>query len=270
MIDYHVHTHHSVDAEDRLTTMIETAISLGVREIGLADHLDFDPRDQGYGALSGPSYLREGRAHALKRWGTIVVRVGVEVGEPQSHKPQVEAFLNQAPVDFVLGGLHWVGDHLVGTEEFFAAYPDPMGAYLREVRNMVDAGDFDALAHLDFPTRYMIAWGQTWDPRGDRSLVMEILDLILQKDMALEVNTAGFRRGLGRPHPPAEVLKWYRDMGGHLLTVGSDAHRKADLLSGVKESLIMLAEIGFDSLTGYAARQPYSITLSDLLKPEGA
>ncbi len=270
MIDYHLHTHHSVDAVTTMESAVATALVKGAREVGLADHLEFDPRDRGYRALDGSSYLNEGRNLARRLKEQLTVRVGVEAGEPHLHRDDLQAFTDRYQVDFVLGAIHWVGDHLVGTEGFFREHSQPMRPYLESVREMVLGGDLDVLAHLDFPARYMIEGGQKWDPIKDRDLVEEILRLILERDISLEVNSAGYRRGLGRPQPPVEVLRWYRDMGGEMITVGSDAHRDQDVLSGVEASLEILDQLGYRTLTGFCHREPYSVSMSDLTGPGGA
>ncbi len=264
MVDFHVHSDHSVDAQGSLADLCQHAVSLGLGEIGFADHLDFNPSDSGYGALDPARYAAD-ISRCQQQWeGDLVIRAGVEIGEPHLYQEEVREWLSRHPLDFVIGGVHWVGDSLVGTEQFFACHPDPMLSYLREVRAMVESGaGFHILAHLDFPSRYMGS-GWTWDPQVHRNLVEEILEIIIDRKIALEVNTAGYRRGLGRPHPPAVVLGWYRAMGGQLVTLGSDSHRPDDLASGIDEAGGLLLDLGFDQVAGFREGRPYFVPIGSL------
>lgn len=260
MLDYHIHSDHSVDAIDSMATMVRRGHQLGLREMGFSDHLDMNPADQGYGALDLKRCLAEARALAACSPGPVI-RAGVEVGEPHRYPQQVAQQLAGSAVDFVIGGVHWVDDYQVGSDSYFARYADPVDAYLREVLEMAETGDLDIVAHLDFPTRYMASWGEYWDPETSRSLLEAVLDTIIGRNLALEVNTASYRRGLDRPHPPGTVLAWYRDRGGTALTMGSDAHSARVLGSGLPEALDLLLELGFESVCGYRDRRCYPLPL---------
>lgn len=261
MFDYHVHSTHSIDAQDSMARLIERAGQIGLAEIGFADHLDLNPADSGCGYLDLERSFSD--IEALKSGAQrIVVRAGLEVGEPHLYQKEMKALLDGWPFDFIIGAIHWVGDDLVGTDAYFGRHADPVRAYLEAVRAMVEEDGFDVVAHLDFPTRYMAQWGEYWDPATSRDLVEDILQAIIDRGMALEVNTASYRRGLDRPHPPSEVLTWYLDMGGKLLTLGSDAHSASVLGSGVPEAAGVLRQLGFEEVTGYAARKPYSLPLN--------
>ena len=41
----------------------------------------------------------------------------------------------------------------------------------------------------------------------------------------IELNTGGFKYGLGHPNPCEDIIKRYKELGGEIITLGSDAHK---------------------------------------------
>lgn len=105
---------------------------------------------------------------------------------------------------------------------------------------------YDVLGHLDLVRRY--------DPYGDypfervRDVVAEILRRVVADGKGIEVNTSGIRYGLGEFQPARAVLELYRDLGGRVVTVGSDSHRPEHLGSYLRLALRELAELGFEGV----------------------
>ena len=57
------------------------------------------------------------------------------------------------------------------------------------------------------------------------------------------------------------VLNIYKEVGGELITVGSDAHRTENVGRGVPEAYALLAQAGFRYVTLYEKRQPRPVRL---------
>ena len=85
-------------------------------------------------------------------------------------------------------------------------------------------GGFDTLAHMTYPLRYIIGKYQIpVDMKPYEEVIREILKTVADKNLALEINTAGLRREIGQTSPTLEYVKLFRELGGELLTFGSDA-----------------------------------------------
>jgi histidinol-phosphatase (PHP family) len=76
-------------------------------------------------------------------------------------------------------------------------------------------------------------------------LYKNLFGILIRRGIALEVNTSGLRKKINRPSPTYELLKLYKETGGELVTVGSDAHNTSDIYSGIPHICERLAAIGF-------------------------
>ena len=83
-----------------------------------------------------------------------------------------------------------------------------------------------------------------------------MLKALIEKHKSLEVNTSGLRQKLGKTMPDSPILSRYFELGGKLITIGSDAHRWADVGGGVEQGLSMLQKIGFHHFTIYVHHEP--------------
>lgn len=107
--------------------------------------------------------------------------------------------------------------------------------------------DYSVLGHLDLIRRYDPFARETGPyPFGRvRDLVAEILRRVVEDGKGIEVNTSGIRYGLGDFQPAREVLELYRDLGGTVVTVGSDSHRPEHLGSYLRRAYRELEGLGF-------------------------
>ncbi|MEG2039367.1 MAG: hypothetical protein RRZ73_06540 [Oscillospiraceae bacterium] len=82
------------------------------------------------------------------------------------------------------------------------------------------------------------------------------MKLMIQKGIALEINTSGYRQAYGKPMPAMEHLTLYKDLGGELITIGADSHRIQDIAEGVTNGLELAQQAGFNYITYYKNRKP--------------
>jgi histidinol-phosphatase (PHP family) len=119
---------------------------------------------------------------------------------------------------------------------------------------------FCTLAHITYPYRYFKFGGRehllALEETG-RELFEDILKTVIDKGISLEVNTSGLRQGLGQTLPNTDLIKFYKELGGELITVGSDAHHARDLGADIKETAELLKSLGFKYITRYKDRKPY-------------
>ena len=118
--------------------------------------------------------------------------------------------------------------------------------------------DYDALGHIIYPLRYMcMRDGQTVSLDRYWEQIREILRAVVQTGHAMELNTYNGRTVADW----LPVLNIYKEVGGELITVGSDAHRTENVGRGVPEAYALLAQAGFRYVTLYEKRQPRPVRL---------
>ncbi len=253
LADYHVHSRFSIDSSEDIETYCRRAIRLGLKEITFTEHYDLHPDEPGRGYLNWERYNRA--VHLCRdKYGTqLKINLGLELGEPHQYQAALRLFLQDKSVDFLLGSVHWVDGWAL--HENYCDHHDAKEAYeryLQEVLATVSAGGFHVLGHLDLLKRYGKKYG-CLHPAQYRELILTILQVAVEKQIGLEVNTSGWRQGLGEPLPSLEIIRWYQSLGGRIITIGSDAHRVAHLGMDIHRAQSILLELGFDRIAVFSA-----------------
>jgi len=261
--DYHLHTHFSVDSQMTLDQLCDSALALGIAEVCPTEHADFVPEDEGFGF-----YDPDGHLAALDRVrerydGRLTVRAGVEIGEAHRYPEHVAPLTGRYPFDFVIGSLHWVGPECVMTPEYFDGKTSEQayGAYFDELLALVRSGDFDVVGHLDVPKRYAADEPGGFNAECHEERIRAVLRTCVERGIGIEINTGTARRPVGVPSPGIEVLRWYRELGGEILTVGSDGHRPQHVGYRLDHALELASAAGFSHLTAFEAREPRFIPI---------
>ncbi len=254
--DSHVHTKYSFDgAKDgrgEVDTIVSAAIERGIDEISFCDHYDIDDMIEGiYPPLEADSVRADVLAAKEKFDGKIHINYGVELGQPHVYPNEARAFIEKYNFDFVIGSLH----NLRGYPDYYFLKfehmcPEQieyiMSRTLTELDEIIDFGNFSTLAHITYIQRYLSASGMPFDFHKYADRFERIFKKLISKNIALEVNTSGLRRG-DITMPGREPLALYRECGGELITIGSDAHSADDIGKGIEETADMLRELGFKS-----------------------
>lgn len=260
MKDYHVHSNFSDDCNQHpLIHACENAIKTDVEEIAFTEHVDIDyPNDKGDFQLDYQSYSQEiEKARSL--FPNLVILKGLELGMQADIAHKMEEYLSRHSFDFILGSIH-TADGLELHSGDFTARKDQLSAikrYFEVMYECVSAFDnFHILAHFDLIRRYgnyssMIA---SYSPFYD--LIDEIYKIIIAKGIGLEINTSGWRYGVNTFLPGKELLKRYRNLGGEIITFGSDAHRPEHLSYRFKEAYEMAKDVGFKYYSYYRLGKP--------------
>ncbi len=179
----------------------------------------------------------------------------------------VEALRQLGDLDFVIGSMH----QLPGWDDFaFLDYSKVDAAALfhenlQEIARLARTDTYDVLGHITYALRYMAAAGVQLELAPYREELAEIFRIVIAKDKGIEINTSGLRQAYGDCFPNLECLKLYRELGGKILTIGSDAHTNADLGKGIARGLEIAREAGFTEITYFEKHEPQFIRLADLL-----
>ena len=120
---------------------------------------------------------------------------------------------------------------------------------------------FDSYGHLDYVVRYGPARNLNYSYEAYQDLIDPILKTLIEKGKGLECNTGGLRYGLGHPNPCEDILRRYRQLGGEILTIGSDAHSPEQVGYGFQTASRLLAACGFRYYTVFHRRKPEFLPL---------
>ena len=256
MFDFHMHSRLSFDSDGDACEMVAAARTRGLREICFTDHYDLHERaDEEPDIFTVEQYRA---AYAGLDPSGLDVRFGVECGLTLGNRAQLEALLSSHRFDFVIGSVHF-------TDGYDIYYPDFWngktldGAFRRYLEHTLDClrlhENFDVLGHLNYICKCPPNVARTPLRYADYADVTdEILRILVRRDKGLEVNTSGID-SVGVPLPDAAFLRRFRELGGEVVTVGSDAHGPDRVGAHVDEALALIREI-FGCVYTFADRKP--------------
>lgn len=261
--DQHLHCHFSGDSDTPPEKQIEKALSLGMTHICFTDHHDHDVISDIDFSLDFAPYFSTINSLREKYSDKLNICCGVELGLQPHLKDYCEELVKKYPFDFVIGSVHFVDGLDPYYDEYFSTHPD--NAYERYFETVYDAAKnqscFDSLGHLDYIVRYGSRHGLDYSYKKYADLLDPILKVIIEKGIALECNTGGLSRGLSEPNPCRDILLRYREMGGELITLGSDAHSPETLGYAFDECGKLLKECGFKYYALYNDRKAQLLPL---------
>lgn len=275
--DYHVHTEYSDDSLYPMEEVVKDAIRLGLDEICFTDHVDYgikpdwdgpepivwrrggsgEPDKIPLANVDYPRYEAEIRKLQEKYRGQITLRMGLEFGMQVHTIPLYEKLFARYPFDFILLSVHqvedkefWNQDFQRGRtrEEFNRRYYEELLALVRRYRH------YSVLAHPDLIARYDSAG--PWPFEKLRPILTEILKTVIADGKGIEVNTSCHRYGLRDLTPSRDILRLYRELGGTVLTIGSDSHKKEHLGAFIRETMDELKEMGFEQFCTFEGMKP--------------
>jgi histidinol-phosphatase (PHP family) len=241
--------------------LCRAAFEAGLSAVAMTEHYDYAQRGgtEHYTARA-QQRVRE-VAEAKERWaGKLEVLCGIELGQPHLDPAVSRQFANSGQFDVVISSLHDLRlgrdlyrDFAYATaEECDAVYK----AFFNEARELVRNCDVDVFGHYDYPLRLMDKAGVAPNMERWKEHMLPFLKDLAQSGIALELNTVGLRRWMGRPAGEGWILQAFRAFGGSRISIGSDAHHTYHVGAGVRETCAILRENGFDSVTIYRQRKP--------------
>lgn len=234
--DQHTHCNFSTDSEATPEFMIQGAIEKGLTHLCLTDHMDLDypgtTKEEPLFEFSAPDYFAALSPLKEQVRDRLCLGIGIELGLRPGRDDlnrTMHRLLANHPFDFVLGSIHLLEDEDPYYESYWQGrtakdilikYFNAMLTCLKEYNN------FDSLGHLDYLIRYIPSFcgEKDYTYKEYAEVLDEIFKFLIDKKKALEINTAGLIKGLPYFHPKLEVLKRYLELGGELITIGSDAH----------------------------------------------
>ncbi len=261
--DYHMHSCFSPDSRATMSTMCAAAVAKRIPEIGFAEHYDLHPDENPRDWLNLDAWAAELERCRSEYAGRLIVRAGIEVGEAHLFATEVRTMMKRYAFDYAIGSLHWVGRSSVLSPAYFKFPPDEAyGRYFRELERMTRTGGFEILGHLDVPIRAACEVYGGYDPGRYEHLIRPVLSNCINGGISIEINTGSLRRKAGVLTPGLAILRWYAEMGGEHLTLGSDAHLPGHVGADLDVALTAARTAGLKYLTMYENRRARMIPLA--------
>lgn len=262
MIDYHVHTSLCNHAVGTMEQYVQSALAQGLTTICFLDHLTFQEagRRNAMFLREVPMYVDVARRLARQYRNQIVVRVGLEVDFSPRHVDQCLDVLNTLSLDVVGASVHFLdGYDVVSRHSAWARgeinpdqiYPE----YIRALERMLDFDYFDVVCHLDLPKKY-----NQQPPPAAIDGFLNVLEKIRRKDLAVELNTSGYRCAVAEAFPSALLLQRCAQLGIPVVT-GSDAHAPELVGRDFDRARDLLITAGYRHVTGFSNRKRETVAL---------
>ncbi len=256
MFDFHIHTTVSFDGHDSALAMAQVAKAAGLREICFTDHIDEDPK----GVITHQCFDLAAYSAAYDGLEVpgLTIRKGLEFGMLPGNQATLQRYLAARDFDFVLGSVHYAA----GLDVYYAPYWENRtlfegeGQYLADTLQMVREHDgYDVLAHLTYISKAHCHPAHTpVEYNRHREIVDEILKILVARGKGMEINTSGVDR-CGDFLPPEVYLRRFKELGGEIVTVGSDAHTASRVGQYTDRACAILKDI-FGYVCTFEGRKP--------------
>lgn len=263
--DFHLHSRFSGDSSEEPENIVKRAIELGMKSFCITDHQDLDypfipgVTIQPIFEVDPEEYFKVWQNLKDKYSSQIEIMIGLEAGiEPHTYEDQLER-TKPVPFDFIINSCHVVTRKLCYFPDFFAEYGTQEGVrkYLECVYyNITHFTNYSVIGHIDFLLRFAPE-KEKYRPEDNLDITEKILKKCIYDGKGIEVNTAGYRKGLNGPNPGRIILDQYKKLGGDVITIGSDAHISNDIGSNFDETGKLLKDIGFKYYCTFKERKPY-------------
>ncbi len=270
LADYHVHTAYSDDSVYPMEDVVKDAIQKGITELCFTDHVDYGIKEdwdsgkkilyrdgEPFANVDYPNYVEQIHKLQQKYQDQITLKTGLEFGVQMHTIPQYEALYQRYPFDFIILSVHQVEDLEFWTQDFQRGrtQKEYNERYYEEMLQLVyHFPHYSVLGHMDLITRYDEAGIYPFE--HIRPYLEKILKKVIEDGKGIEVNTSSHRYGLADSTPSKEILRLYHELGGEILTIGSDSHKPEHLGTYIEEAKTLLKNIGFRRFCTFERMKP--------------
>lgn len=264
LTDCHLHSFISFDSDCPIENIIQSAIKLELNSICFTEHYDLDfPEEYNMNfSFDIDKYFHTINALKNKYFKDIELLAGIELGLMPHLNNSINNLIGDYKFDYIIGSTHVIDNKDPYYPEYWAN-KDVKEAFITyfktSLNNINNIHNFDAFGHLDYISRYDET--KSYNALDYKEYIDEILKLLIEKDKALEINSAGLKKNLHTTNPDLYVIKRYKELGGHLITIGSDSHDSQYIAYGFDKVRDILINAGFKHYNIYKNRKAYEISL---------
>ena len=283
--DIHTHSSYSTDSTAPLREMVEGAVTAGLDILCVTEHMDafhhiYESRTApgfeypgisreelaGMFVCDTPSFIQEMLALRDEYSPRLRLLIGMELGLQPGLGEHYAGYVASWPFDMLIGSCHEADKIDPYYSLFFSRFDhagEAIALYLSQMLESITncSGSFDTLGHMDYALRYHRPPGYVFRYEDHSDILEEILSLIIKNDKAIELNTGSFKYFEGEHFPMESILRRYREKGGRLVTIGSDAHAPGDLARSFDTASRLLTDWGFSEYTVFEKRVPRLLPL---------
>ena len=266
--DSHIHTNYSADVPaDRplsVDDICRAAIDAGLSYIAFTDH--YEPEEEKRGVVSPfpfPEMVRDVLAAKETYRGQLQVALGIEYGQPYLYPDEILPTVSAHPYDVILGSVHYIPGQPGYISRDWRALDKHQrdvifDEYLETYDRLVHTDHIDVVTHPTYPLRYLLRQDIPFDMRDWEERMRVMFRVLVERGIGLEFNASPMRvPNQGIPDHTVETLfRWYRDVGGEIVTFASDAHFTSHVGAYCDRTMRILRELGFRYIAVYENRIP--------------
>lgn len=268
LVDCHTHSNNSPDGNDSVNMLCSFAADNKMAVLTITDHCEAN------------AYYKDGYDKTIVKSaddiemaksefdGRLKVLTGIELGQPLQDISAAEKAIAAANFDYIIGSLH----NLDGREDFY--YMDYqhediyllLDQYYDELLQMTKWNQFDVLGHITYPLRYICGdYGIEVDMQRYDDIISEIFRVLISNGKGIEINTSGLRQKIGKTLPDLKYVKLFRQIGGEIITLGSDSHKAEDIGSNIRDGAIIAKQAGFEHICIFENRKPIMLPIDNMI-----
>lgn len=268
LIDYHLHTTFSPDAEGASDEIVKQAIKRGIKEICFTDHWDQGGEEEKFKTYHYAAERQMWQSLRAKYGHQINIKLGIEIGYVREREREIKEFLAAHDFDFVIGSVHHLGKSLISDynrDDYFQGKSEaealrPYFAAEMELAKL--AGYVSVLGHFDYIKKLGSKFFGRIDFLKYKKEILPIFEQAIKNNIGLELNTSGYVGHVHEPYPSRELLALYRAAGGKIITLGSDGHRfvasepyKSTYFENLETGAALLTDIGFTEVATFTNKK---------------
>ena len=262
--DCHLHTSFSGDSTTPMETMILKGIDLGLTHMCFTEHQDFEypvtkDTPEGMFEVNTDAYLYDLLRYREKYKDQINILFGIELGLQPHLTRQLAIYAKKYDFDFIIGSTHVCNGMDPCLPEYYEGKTEEE-AYSEYFQGIIDNirkfSYFDVYGHLDYVVRYGPNRDLNYSYAKYQDLFDTMLKLLIENGKGIEVNTGGVKKGMRELHPITDVIRRYRELGGEIVTIGSDSHEDIHIADAFPRAAEILKDCGFKYYTVFEKRLP--------------
>lgn len=254
LADYHMHTNFSDDSALIMEDAVRKAIEIGLDEICFTEHIN---AVYNYHDCDCKKYLKElERCRELFK-DRISIKFGMEFGLQSQLCKYYETIFHNYDFDFIILSVHLINNLDLWNQDYQQGktQDEYNRGYYEELLNIVENyNDYSVLGHMDLIRRYDRICEYPFEKC--RNIVEKILKTVINNGKGIEVNTSSFRYCLQDLMPSRDILKLYKNLGGKIITIGSDSHRIDHIGYKIPFIYDQLKDMGYTHFCTFNKMQP--------------
>jgi histidinol-phosphatase (PHP family) len=257
--DYHSHSLISFDSNISMEQTCALTAARGGAGVTFTEHAMLED-NPAYDELPNIAAYQAELAQVRAAYPNLELGMGLELDLNPTRQADIDKLLKSNEWDFVLGSVHELfGCNLTAYDGKFGhgqSIKNAYDSYFSGLYERVQAvSTFDSLGHLDLIRRDRRFTDLPFDYADHAEILDALLTLLIQRGQGLEVNTAGWRCGMTETHPSLQVLLRYRQLGGEIITCGSDCHSSNSAFSLIQQGYAMIKIAGFKYISLFEGRK---------------